>query len=433
MTASPARTACWTGAAPRQRRQQREVQVDPAVRRDVEHRAAGSSAPYATTGQQSGASSVEPRRRSPGRAGAAGLQHLDARVRPPAAATGLGTSRLPRPLGGVRPGERPPTTSWPDADERRPETGRRPRGFRRRRCAPGQLSRRRTADRAQQTCRSTRTRSAPVAPCGPLRIGDQRCLRPGDQPSAAGAGTAASAARTRRPSLAGAAPGHGDRSAPRAGEPAPGATASSSSGGAALDGDQLAPPAGTASRRARPARARRSRPGPAAPAPAAPGAGSPTASPCRRRPPAGPARPRPASAAAPPPRPAGRPGAAAGRCPAGRRPRSRPRARLGPGRREHERRRPAPRPRPGARRLDCTHPGLRERPPELLGRPRRRRPPERARGGRRSSGTASRRGGPHQPAHRRAAAARPAASGGPAAEPAARRFPAPAGRPAPAR
>ena len=36
VTSSPAQIACWTGAAPRQCGQAREVQVDPAVRGDVE-------------------------------------------------------------------------------------------------------------------------------------------------------------------------------------------------------------------------------------------------------------------------------------------------------------------------------------------------------------------------------------------------------------
>ena len=38
VTSSPAQIACCTGAAPRQAGRQREVQVDPAVRRDVERR-----------------------------------------------------------------------------------------------------------------------------------------------------------------------------------------------------------------------------------------------------------------------------------------------------------------------------------------------------------------------------------------------------------
>ena len=78
--------------------QQREVQVHPAVRPAGRAAPGGTSAPYATTGQQSGASSSSRSRRA-GSRGAGRLQRLDTGLGGPPAPPATRPACRPRPAG----------------------------------------------------------------------------------------------------------------------------------------------------------------------------------------------------------------------------------------------------------------------------------------------------------------------------------------------
>ena len=169
--------------------QQREVQVDPALRRDVQHRL-GSRAPYATTGQQSGASSVS-RATNAGSRGRCGL-----RISRPAvaarSATGLASAALARwgRPAGYRP--RRPRGGTPAG---RPGRERRPQG-------PSEHDTHRGFSVVRRTARSAQAHRVDHDPQGsfalPGAADGHTPERPGPAPARPSAGPVASAAAPAR-------------------------------------------------------------------------------------------------------------------------------------------------------------------------------------------------------------------------------------------
>src|SRR5215212_2013171 len=107
---SPARMACCTGAAPRQAGSSEKCRlIHPSA--GMSRTRCGSSAPYATTGQQSGAISASRVTKSSSR-GRNGLR-VSIPSSAPRSATGLAVSFFPRPLGASGR-VTTPTTSWPE-------------------------------------------------------------------------------------------------------------------------------------------------------------------------------------------------------------------------------------------------------------------------------------------------------------------------------
>ena len=94
---SPCRMACGTGAAPRHAGSSEKCRfTQPCL--GISSAVCGISAPYAVTGQQSGAM-ARSRSRKAGVPGPGGLEHLDAGAGPRTRATGLGDLCRPRPAG----------------------------------------------------------------------------------------------------------------------------------------------------------------------------------------------------------------------------------------------------------------------------------------------------------------------------------------------
>ena len=109
---SPAMTACWTGAAPRQAGSSEKCRLTQPCA-GMSRATLGRSAPYATTGQQSGAISRSRARNSSSR----GFTGLSTSMPASSArsATGLATSRRPRPAGASGRVTTAATSCRPDA------------------------------------------------------------------------------------------------------------------------------------------------------------------------------------------------------------------------------------------------------------------------------------------------------------------------------
>ncbi len=111
VTSSPAQIACWTGAAPRQAGSAEKCRLtQPWV--GMSSADCGSSAPYATTGQQSGASALRASWKS-GSRGCSGFRTGTPRAAA-RSATGEGSSLRPRPAGASGR-VTTPTSSWSEA------------------------------------------------------------------------------------------------------------------------------------------------------------------------------------------------------------------------------------------------------------------------------------------------------------------------------